>query len=118
MDEQPVKPVQETEKKARPIAWIAATVLLAVAFIASMLTGGFGMTGAFVGTDGQSAANKAIAFINENYFQSQGITAQLDGVSESHGLYIMNFTVAGQKSFAFMSKDGKLLFRRRSRFQM
>ena len=109
MDEQPVKPVQQPEKKARPVAWIAATTVLAVAFIASMLTGGFAMTGAFVSGDGNAVANKAISFINENILNGNG-EADLTGVTNAGSIYMMNFTVAGQKYAAYVSSDGKLLF--------
>ncbi|MFH0829814.1 MAG: thioredoxin domain-containing protein, partial [Candidatus Aenigmatarchaeota archaeon] len=108
MDEQPVKPMQQAEKKARPLAWIAVTGILVIVLIASVLTGGFGITGAAIaGTDANTAANKALDFINTI---QPGTKAYLNGVGQSNGLYTMNFTVDGQKYMAYISPDGKMLF--------
>lgn len=104
------KPAEPQEpNKPRPWVWISAVVILVIALVASVLTGGFGITGAFVALDPNSAANKAISFINSNVLTT-GAKAELVGVHDISGLYEMNFTVSGQKYSTYVSRDGKLLF--------
>ena len=118
MDEQPVqKPFEPSKpalpqepKKARPWAWISIIAVLVIALVASVFTNGFGITGGFVTLDPNAAANKAISFINSNVLKSQGMTAQLINTSESHGLYLVNIAISGQKTYIYVSKDGNMFF--------
>ncbi|MEM5804908.1 MAG: hypothetical protein QXU82_03670 [Candidatus Aenigmatarchaeota archaeon] len=87
-------------------AVFCALFIISSAFLAtSMLTHGFlpgGMTG-------QAAAEKAIDFINTNMLSADQV-AVLDKVSESNGLYMINFSISGNKYSTFVTMDGKLLF--------
>jgi len=57
----------------------------------------------------QTAAQKAIDFINKNLLQ-QGTTASLVNVVEENGLYKLRLKIGDKEYPSYVSKDGKLLF--------
>lgn len=91
----------------KPTIWIVSTVILAIALVA--FVAGSGITGNFLaGSQATATGDRAIAYINENLL-SNGMTAKMINITESNGLWLMAFTVAGNNYTAYISKDGQLL---------
>lgn len=101
--------VEETGQKSKVKynPWMIATAVLAVALVALLASGG--ITGSFLGGNPQSAASKAMAFINTNLLQGQA-AATLINVTEKSGLYQVVFSLQDQIYTSYMTKDGSLLF--------
>ena len=111
--------------------WQAATAILGVLLIASIFFGFFngaadGPGSALGGSaaadslkcavgssgtalSGSEVGGKTVGFINENLLQGQA-TAKLDGVEDAGNMYLLKLDIGGQKTDAYVSKDGKLLF--------
>jgi len=79
---------------------VIAIVFLAIGFFASG-----SMTGAVI-ADQNSAAAKAMDFINNNLVQT-GSSASLVGVSDVGSFYLLNISYMSQEIESYVSKDGK-----------
>jgi preprotein translocase subunit SecF len=91
--------------------WMIISGILAVLFIISISTGGFGKG---EGTSGgklssQEAADKAINYINTNLMQP-GQTASVKGVEDTGNLYNIKLDIGGREFDSYVTKDGNLLF--------
>jgi len=81
---------------------VIAIVFLAIGFFARG-----SMTGAVI-ADQNSAAAKAISYINANLVQA-GDSVSLVGVSDAGSFYLLNISYRDQKITSYVSKDGKYL---------
>lgn|SRR3989344_650902 len=94
------------------------SILVGVAVLAIIVTGclllininpnakalllGFGMSG-------ETVANNAVAYINQNLLQ-EGQTASLESFSEESGIIKIKVNVNGKSYNSYVTKDGKFLF--------
>lgn len=86
--------------------------LIIIIVIALFVAGGFlyknyFQPGQFLSS--QEAAEKAIAYINQNMLRGE-ISASLVDVKEESGMYKVHFKIQEQEQDAYVSKDGKFLF--------
>lgn len=91
--------------------WQVITILAICLVAISVFTkgfSGFSTTGSGNDLTAQQAEAKAVAYIN-SLLQGQA-TVQVTNITESNGLYNMNFTIGGQPYSSYMTKDGSLLF--------
>ncbi|MCD4666782.1 hypothetical protein K8R47_03155 [archaeon] len=86
--------------------WKMITIFMAVLFIASIFTSGFGFLTA---KPKQQVAEEAVAFINTNLLTG-GNSVVLDSVSKEGCLYKMDLSLEEQKLESYVTKDGNLLF--------
>ena len=99
----------------KSVVWQIATALAVLLLIISIATGGFGVNKTTPSEEGvetisaEEAAEKAVDYINNNLLQP-GTSAELNGVSESNGVYSIDITVGGGDYTSYVSLDGKLLF--------
>ena len=86
-------------------------IVLAVLFLASLLTGGFWIKDVFINKIfAANVAKKTIDYINKNLLP-EGIQAALTSVSaKSNGLYEIKFKIMEKEYDSYVSGDGKLLF--------
>ena len=97
----------ENRKNLIPIAIIIAGLLIAGAFV--YVNQGKVSEKAPEGLSPQQAAEKAIAFINENMLQERA-TASLVSIVEESGIYKIQLKIEDQEFPSYVTKDGKLLF--------
>ncbi len=110
-----VKRNKVTMKKSSIL--MALCIILAVAFIAAILTRGFtsfggsilGQAVAPLPVSADEAGKRTVKFINDNLLQA-GTTAEFKSAAEKNGLYAVNLTINDQEIQIFISKDAKLLF--------
>lgn len=86
--------------------WMASTIVLIIA-LAVVLLGGF-QPSSILTAGGNSTANKAIDYINNNLVTTGAVT--FVSVEDFNGLYKVTTSYQGQKISIYATKDGKYLF--------
>ena len=89
-------------KKLIPVAVIAVGVLAVGAFFYINQRGGNALSA-------QTAAEKAMVFINQS-IKKQNVTASLVDVVEESGVYKIHLKIAETEYDSYITKDGKFLF--------
>jgi len=93
-------------KKAKVDYWKIASYVLAVLLLISLFTG-FKILD--LGSNKDSVASETLEYINTNMLQGQA-SAQLQEVTEEHGLYKMTLALSGNNVDGYVTKDGALFF--------
>jgi len=91
--------------------FLIAAIVLFAALVASILTGGFGLTEKIFPKNAKAIAEKTVKFVNENLLQ-EGTQANLKDSNCLQKVGLCKFTVeVNSQSFdSYVSDDGKLLF--------
>ncbi|MFO8015825.1 MAG: thioredoxin domain-containing protein [Candidatus Woesearchaeota archaeon] len=89
--------------------WKAATAVLALLLLISIITGGFSSSS---GMSKEDASEKTLDYINENLLQGQAV-ASVENIQELDDyscLYNVSLSVQGQSFQSYVTKDGGMLF--------
>lgn len=97
---------EKTLKIKKDFLWKVAVAVLAVLFIASLLTGGFGLRGGIAGNviKGDDAGQNLV-----NFAETQGISLIISNISDEGSFYAISYTIDGKDSTSYVTKDGEYL---------
>lgn len=99
------------KKKNTKGAFILPVAILIIGLVGGIAigTGGFqNLRDLVSGKNTEKIAQKTIDYINTQL--GEGMQAELQEVSEAHGVYEVKFTIQDQETMAYTTKDGSLIF--------